>query len=300
MAWKVDDAVIIGYGSMGQRHARNLTHLGARIRAIADPADPPQIEIYKSTDKCLEEHAEDKLVVIASPTYLHAQHAIKALYCGAKALYIEKPMCVNIPDAENILDLAKALEVPVVVGYNFRAHPGFGALINTMSTPHFFFGAYGIDDPTTWPTYKNFGLDSYINSESGGVLWTSASHAVDLAVVVLGQVHRLVASYTEDQGTVILRMFHAPGGVSTLYNKWMAGHDQTSLLTYTSINDSITVDLLAVKTADMHKTFMSNALKHFKIGSEGIQLPTIEEAFHGVEILVAAEESIRIGEMIIL
>lgn len=296
MARKIKEAVIIGNGSMGKRHTKNLADLGVKIVAKADPLLECLYEgEYTSSAGCLEDWARDRLVVVASPTHLHATHTMKALYSGAGAVYIEKPMAVNVPDAYDIADLAEELKTPVTVGYNFRAHPGLHALIKAVVTPNFFFGAYGIDDPTTWPTYKQFGMDSYLFAQTGGILWTSSSHAVDLAITVLGPVQKLIAIHDDKQGVVMLRMFHTFGGVSTLYNKWMKGSSRTSLLTYTSVEDSITTDLLKPNNVDMHRALMSNFLKSTQTDIEPLLIPTLPEAVHGVEVLIAAEESIKIG-----
>ena len=303
MARAITEAVIIGNGSMGKRHAKNLISLGCTIVAKADPRFTHPFDMpsgYTDTQACLEEQAKDRLVVIASPTHLHAEHAMKALYSGAGAVFIEKPMAVNVPDANDIAELAADLDTPVTVGYNFRAHPGLHKLIKTIATPNFFFGAYGIDDPTTWPTYKQFGMDSYLFAQTGGTLWTSSSHAVDLAITVLGPVQKLIALHDDKQGVVMLRMFHEFGGVSTLYNKWMKGSSRTSLLTYTSVEDSITVDLLKTKNVDMHRNLMLQFLKSTQSEAEPLLVPTLTEAVHGVEVLVAAEESIRTGAQVIL
>ena len=173
-------------------------------------------------------------------------------------------------------------------------------MLKMITTPNYFFGAYGIDDPTTWPTYRKFGTDSYICTPTGGILWTSASHAVDMAIATLGPVESLIASYTKAQAAMILRMFHKFGGVSTLYNKWWQGHDRTSLLTYTSIEDSITVDLLSKHGNNMHKDTMSNFLSSLTTKQSLLLVPSVEELFHNVEVLVAAEKAIDLGERIIV
>lgn len=300
MARAIKEAVIIGNGSMGKRHAKNLAELGVKIIAIADPEFKqdflgPSGHLYKNSLECLDDCAKDRLVVVASPSYLHAEHAINAMYHNAAAVFIEKPMAVNIPDAYEIAALAGEMKIPVTVGYNFRAHPGLHALIKAVTTPNFFFGAYGIDDPTTWPTYKRFGMDSYLFAQTGGTLWTSSSHAVDLAITLLGRIEKLTAIHDDKQGVVLLRMFHTHGGVSTLFNKWMRGSSRTSLLTYTSVEDSITVDLLKPNDVDMHQTLMKNFLRSTVAETEPLLVPTLTEAVHGVEVLVAAEESIRAG-----
>ena len=305
MARKIKEAVIIGWGSMGKRHSRNLRSLGIPSVAVADPEFRETVhgEVthnYQNSIQCLDDYAKDRLVVIASPSYLHAEHAINAMYHNAAAVFIEKPMAVNTPDAYEIAEIAEELDIPVTVGYNFRAHPGLHALIEAVVTPNFFFGAYGIDDPTTWPTYKRFGMDSYLFAQTGGTLWTSSSHAVDLAITLLGRVEQLIAVHDDKQGVVLLRLFHTHGGISTLYNKWMRGSSRTSMLTYTSGEDAIAIDLLKPNNVDMHQALMKNFLWSIHSEVKPLLVPTLAEAVHGVEILVAAEESVRTGVQVYL
>lgn len=296
MARKIDEFIIIGFGSMGKKHAENLMDLGVKGIAVADPLSR-YAKDYKDSDECLEKEAEGRLVVIASPTHLHAEHTITALHCGAAAVYVEKPLTVNEPDAYDILELAREYKTPVIAGYNFRAHPGVAFLIKSIVQPNFYFGAHGIDDISTWPTSKNFGLDSYLHTETGGILWTSCSHAVDLAIAIHGTIIKVVATKMPDEETIIIRAVHTNGGLSTLYNKWEDDHPRTGMLTYSSNPDAIVVDLLAEKAAgNMHRTLMSDFIAMAEGRTPGITLPSLEEAVHGVEVLVAVEESISISE----
>lgn len=300
MARKIDEFVIIGFGSMGKKHAENLMDLGIKGIAVADPLSR-YAEDYKDSDECLEREAEGRLVVIASPTHLHAEHAITALHCGAAAIYVEKPLTVNTPDAYDILDLAQEYQVPVVVGYNFRAHPGVAFLLKNIVQPNFYFGAHGIDDISTWPTSEKFGPDSYLHAETGGILWTSCSHAVDLAIAIHGTIINVGAIKMPEEKTIVIRAVHANGGLSTLYNKWEDDHPPMSMLTYSSNPDAIVVDLLAKKIkSNTHKTLMSNFIAMVEGRTPGITLPSLEEAIHGVEVLVAVEESIATSREVIL
>ena len=292
MARKINEFVIIGFGSMGKKHANNLLDLGIKGIAVADPLSR-YTKDYKDSAKCLEKEAEGRLVVIASPTHLHAEHTITALHCGAAAVYVEKPLTVNIPDAYDILELAREYKTPVIAGYNFRAHPGLAFLIKSAVQPNFYFGTYGIDDISTWPTSKAFGSDSYLHTETGGILWTSCSHAVDLAIAIHGSVAKVGATKMPEEETIVIRTVHVNGGISTLYNKWEEGHPPMSMLAYSSNPDAIVVDLLAKKAkSNMHKTLMSDFIAMAEERIPGIILPSLEEAVHGVEVLIAAEESI--------
>ena len=300
MARKINEFVIIGFGSMGKKHAENLIDLGIKGIAVADPLSR-YAKDYKDSSECLEKEAEGRLVVIASPTYLHAEHAVTALHCGAAAIYIEKPMCVNVPDAYAIMDLAREYQTPVIVGYNFRAHAGVTFLFKNIKQPNFYFGAHGIDDISTWPTSKTFGADSYLYTDTGGLLWTSCSHAIDLAIAINGTIINIGATKMPEEETIIIRAIHEGGGISTLYNKWENDHPRMSMLTYSSNPDAIVIDLLAAKvTGNMHKTLMSNFIAMAEGRIPGITLPSLEEATHGVEVLIAVEESISTNKEVIL
>ena len=101
---------ILGYGSIGSRHGRNLLALGHKI-IIHDPAmaeSLPTIEVIKQSDA----------VVIASPT---SEHWKDILYCIEynKPCFVEKPIANCSPRST----AKTTLSYPLMVGYNMRFHP---------------------------------------------------------------------------------------------------------------------------------------------------------------------------------
>jgi predicted dehydrogenase len=68
------------------------------------------------------------LVVIATYTETHADFAIKAMEQGAH-VFVEKPLAANVADAERVVSTAKALGRKLVVGYILRHHPSWIRLI---------------------------------------------------------------------------------------------------------------------------------------------------------------------------
>jgi len=61
-------------------------------------------------------------VFIASPDYLHAEHAIACLEAG-KAVYLEKPMAITTADCDRILEAARASGAKLYLGHNMRHMP---------------------------------------------------------------------------------------------------------------------------------------------------------------------------------
>jgi predicted dehydrogenase len=58
-------------------------------------------------------------VLIASPSFLHAEHAIAALDAGLPVL-VEKPLAPSLPDAVAVIERARAAGRPVMVAENYR------------------------------------------------------------------------------------------------------------------------------------------------------------------------------------
>jgi predicted dehydrogenase len=68
------------------------------------------------------------LVVIATYTETHADYAIRAMEQGAH-VFVEKPLAANAADAERVVAAARALGRKLVVGYILRHHPSWIRLI---------------------------------------------------------------------------------------------------------------------------------------------------------------------------
>ena len=100
--------LIIGSGSAGQRHARNLSSLGCRISCV-DPREDRLKEAQESCElvsqfvdlpKAFAEQRYDG-VAIASPTVFHPEQGIQALEQGYPLL-LEKPVAKTLADAQSL------------------------------------------------------------------------------------------------------------------------------------------------------------------------------------------------------
>jgi len=187
------DAVVIGMGSAGKRHTKNLMALGQKIVAVADPAWEDQmtksgIRSFQNPLNCLEEEANDRLVVIASPTAFHYEQVMKAIDNGAAAILVEKPMAVNADQAWKMWRDAETMGVRAAVGFNYRFMIGAVKLVADpirRGERPVIFQSMAMDDITKWPSYHS--ESHFLDPRSGGVLLTSTSHEIDMAVGMLGR-----------------------------------------------------------------------------------------------------------------
>ena len=120
--------LIVGFGSIGRRHFRNLLALGQKdivfLRSQKSTLNTGELDgfiIEHDIEKALS-HKPDA-VIIANPTALHLDVAIPAAKAGCH-LFFEKPIAESL---EKIPDLRKALHDGggiAVTGFQFRFHPG--------------------------------------------------------------------------------------------------------------------------------------------------------------------------------
>jgi len=135
----------IGVGDRGStllRHTLNsVSEATLKITAICDidakrrdsavekcgGMKPAAIHDYRE----LLDKKDVDVVVIATPIYLHAEHAVAALAAG-KHCYCEKPLGPTKEDVKAITDAVKKAGRKFQVGFQWRYHNGFLALADAV------------------------------------------------------------------------------------------------------------------------------------------------------------------------
>jgi predicted dehydrogenase len=79
------------------------------------------VPVFADLDEALRATDADA-ALIASPSTLHAEHAIRALDAGL-AVMIEKPFAVTVADAQRVIDRGRKTGLPVLVAENYRFRP---------------------------------------------------------------------------------------------------------------------------------------------------------------------------------
>ena len=124
---------VLGVGEMGKRHAENLRRLvpEARLVAVADPfpdrarqtAGELEIEKYFTSLEDMLACKEVDTVVITTPDKFHAS-AITATARAGKNIFCEKPIALNMADAESAVAEVTKAGVRMQIGFMRRYDPG--------------------------------------------------------------------------------------------------------------------------------------------------------------------------------
>ena len=97
------------------------------------------------------------LVVVATYTDTHPDYAIAAMEAGAN-VFVEKPLAMTAHDAQRVTDTAKRLNRKLGVGYILRHHPSWQRLIaeaRGLGGPYVFrLNLNQQSDGLTWETHK--------------------------------------------------------------------------------------------------------------------------------------------------
>jgi predicted dehydrogenase len=191
----------LGVGWIGRHRLRALLEAGAGAVAVCDPSAEACAAAAAEARGCVVVPAlEDLLalgldgVVIATPSALHAEQAVRALEAGA-AVFCQKPLARTAAEARRVVDAARAADRLLGVDLSYRHVAGIaelrrlvreGALGRIYAADLVFHNAYGPDK--AW--FKDARLSG------GGCVMDLGIHLVDLALWVLGfpEVNELAAT----------------------------------------------------------------------------------------------------------
>lgn len=123
------NVAVIGLGWMGRVHLRNYMEMPeANVVGVVDVNQEALDEVkkqfdvptYTELDKLLENDLD--AVSICVPTSLHHETGLKVIDKGA-ALLMEKPLAATAEEGQELVDRARAKNVPLMVGHIERFNP---------------------------------------------------------------------------------------------------------------------------------------------------------------------------------
>lgn len=122
-------ALLVGAGQWGKNLARNFFALGAlhticdTREALLDTYAAQYPGIFLTTNfRAALENPEISKVVIAAPAALHYTLAKQALLAN-KDVYVEKPLCLDSAEGEELIKLAEQRGLILMVGHLLQYHP---------------------------------------------------------------------------------------------------------------------------------------------------------------------------------
>lgn len=226
--------LIVGFGSIGRRHAQNLRTLGVSELSVfdTDPARCAQSErlVGATTFPSLEASLDGApaVVFVCTPPSSHVPIALAAAGRNCH-LFVEKPLTHDLTaGVVTLIDLVRQRHLVALVGCNMRFHPGLRqvkALIEAGSIGRVVaarveVGQYLPD----WHPWEDYRQTYSARRDLGGGVILDAIHELDYLRWMLGEVASVACIAgklshldieTEDTAAIVLRF--ASGAIGEVH-----------------------------------------------------------------------------------
>ena len=200
---------IIGFGGLGKAHFRYSAELNQNVDNIqlvaicdvdestfttqrninissdATALDLTPYRLYTDVNELLEKEELD-FVMTALPTFLHEKVAVMAMEKGIH-VFSEKPMAINMEQAQNMIDVAKENNVKLMIGQCVRYFPEYYILKNIIDSKKYGEVKYG--SFTRLSSIPQWSWENWFQDEerSGGVILDMHVHDVDFISWAFGK-----------------------------------------------------------------------------------------------------------------
>lgn len=185
--------LIVGTGSIGSRHLKNIAELGHEVYAVDINAESLQKAslLAAGTFSSLVEALRIKpdAVFICTFSNDHIIPALESVRAGCN-LFIEKPLSLSLDGTEELVKLVKEKNLVSMVGCNMRFHPALRHIHNVLTVDPAFVKKLWAN--LEFGYYLPFAKDNYeasymANRSMGGNLIFDDIHELDYAVWFMGR-----------------------------------------------------------------------------------------------------------------
>nr|WP_106780774.1 Gfo/Idh/MocA family oxidoreductase [Lysinibacillus timonensis] len=322
---------VIGLGRLGMIHVQNLLNIrNIEVAAVCDSAleraekiaTQYQIPFYTDDFNTILENDEIEAVVIVTSTNSHYEIITKAIEAN-KAIFVEKPLTIDLETSKKILAHAKEKNAFVQVGFMRRFDVDYATAkkcieAGEIGKPLYFKGISR--DPDAPPT-------SFL-SRSGGIFIDFSIHDYDLARFLMDDEITSVASFGRnikypdlasigDIDTGISYIEFAKGGCGDIESSRCAlygydirteiiGSEGTLLIGSTKKNNiqilnstgctNKIIPIFYERFEDAYRREFE-AFVHAVLNNEPSPV-SIEDSIHALQIAYAAQQSFELGRKI--
>jgi predicted dehydrogenase len=173
--------LIVGFGSIGKRHAENFKQLGLEV-ALCSKRDQNEWKTYSDLETALEDYGPE-FVVISNETSLHHSTLKTVLKKTKSQVLVEKPLFDRSMD-----DFSTAEKQRVSVAYNLRFHPLIQELQNRLSNQSIVsWLAYVGQNLSTWRPQRDYKEVYSAKKSMGGGALRDLSHELDMFQFLAGK-----------------------------------------------------------------------------------------------------------------
>ncbi|MBN3524716.1 Gfo/Idh/MocA family protein [Paenibacillus apiarius] len=321
---------VVGCGGMGRVHALEFAKMpNVELVGVCDIvpelaeslARQTGTSAFASFDAMMSSVKAD-IVSVAVPSYLHKELVIQAAAAG-KHVICEKPIALNVEDAEEMVRVCEANGVQLFVGHVVRFFPEYAQIKHQIDAGQI--GKVGVANAKRVGAHPGNVKAWYKDTDkSGGVIVDLMVHDIDFMRWTLGEVKSVYAmnKYDDDMDYALVTLVFESGAVANMEGFWgypgsfhyaaefagTAGLVQSDSLKAQSLQirksgaEADGGNFVEIPQSPGYRNPYTVELEHF-IGCirDGIEpIVTAWDACRALNIAAAAQESIRTGKAVLL
>jgi len=290
--------VIVGLGSIGKRHQKNLKTLGHKTISV---------HRYDDLSQSLKKHNPDG-VFICNPTSMHLETSLVVAKAGMN-FFLEKPISNSLFKVDELIKIIKEKNLVVQVGYQFRYEPELIKLkqklkqVGQIKKAKIICSSFLPD----WRPEIDYRQNYAAKKELGGGVLLDLSHEIDYAVWLFGIVEKVSAKVKksdkldiETEAIADLELTHQSGVKSYIHLDYVTkGYIRNCQIFGES--GQLSWDFAEIKNTgwNINQMYIDEA-KNFIDSINGIKKPkpTIQEGKQVLEIVEAAKKASKSKKII--
>ena len=312
--------LLIGPGSIGQRHLRNLLYLQYNditviSRAGVLPTEFSSLNCFTTIEGALQNATFDA-AIICTPTASHISSLFTLLKAKVPNIYIEKPVSHSLNGLHEIVKFAASYKNRIVVGYDLHFDPGMQKIkqllqeevIGKTVSVNAQVGQYLPD----WRPQQNYTTGMSAKKETGGGVRLDLIHEFDYLNRLIGPAEKIFCQFsytgaldieTEDVCEVLVRFKNnAIGTIHLDYlqqqlvrNCMITGHEGSihwnlAEQKVTWINKSKQQSTFVYQDYSRNDRFIE-IMKAFLSGEDDERLTSLADGIESLRWVVAAKHS---------
>jgi spore coat polysaccharide biosynthesis protein SpsF len=192
----VAKAIVIGCGSIGQRHIRNLKNIGIksifafRTRKGFHQDLPRELGVIELNNWSAVAKEKLDVAIISNPTSLHLDTALNCIQ-NVKGIFMEKPLSNSLEGVDGLISLINKNNTVFFMGHNLMFHPivlnikkfinlnDIGKMINIQCQV-----GHWLPD---WHPYENYKESYFAKKKLGGGATLTLIHEIHMAIELAGK-----------------------------------------------------------------------------------------------------------------
>lgn len=319
---------IIGCGGMGNVHALSYVNMpDVKLVGVCDTDFKLAQELSTKTGaraftsfEAMMEETDFDVISVTLPSYLHKEYTLKAAEAG-KHVICEKPLALNLEDAEAMIQCCEQNGVRLFVGHVVRFFPEYVQMKQAIDEGKL--GRVGVAHAKRIGSHPgNLRPWFYDADKSGGVIADLMIHDIDFLRWAVGEVKSVYGlnQRVNDIDYALVTLLFENGAVANLEAFWgYQGPFQTAVeiagskgIIRSDSQKSSSLQICKAPSDSEDRRFaevpqspgfsspydleIAHFIQSIRDGSESIV--TANDAYKALEITMAALESVRTGKSV--